>query len=409
MNFHNLISKDAKTILNELSNNGFKSYLVGGCVRDFLRGTTPYDYDITTDATPEQIIATFNTPKYKIYTLGQKFGTITVVFNHIHYEITTHRKETDYNDNRHPSTVTFTKSILDDLSRRDFTMNAIAYSLTDGLIDPFNGVFDVDNKTIKTVGNATLRFKEDALRMLRAIRFNATLGFAIDNQTINSIYENINLIKNVSSERVKVEFDKFLFSEKPVVTDVLREILITRYPLLKPLWDPDKVNFSLCGFNTASLSLFLLSISKQPLKLDLADVRSLLKSMSYSKKEITSTINILESYLSLLNNNLNDIKKIIYNNTLDATTMAIELHKHFNTLNTSEYEAVISKIIKNNEPLYLKDLVIDGNDLKALGIHDGKLIGDCLLFLLYFVHKKPIINTKQQLIDLAITFKNDKT
>ena len=226
-------------VSNKLEESGFSAYLVGGCVRDLLIERTPKDWDITTDATPEEIISLFEKTVYE-----NTFGTVGVcipkqalgdrqeasVINEselalnsllpIAYEIvevTPFRKEGKYSDNRHPDEVVFSKNIADDLSRRDFTVNAMAYRLkTDELVDLFEGQKDLEKKVIRAVGKAEERFEEDALRMLRAIRFSAQLGFAIEGETLMATANKHALLKNISSERIRDEFSKTLMSSEPM-------------------------------------------------------------------------------------------------------------------------------------------------------------------------------------------------
>ncbi|PWM45669.1 MAG: CCA tRNA nucleotidyltransferase, partial [Clostridiales bacterium] len=197
-------------IINKLSQNGYDAYFVGGCVRDFLRGEAFTDIDICTSATPEEVKKCFS--EETIIETGIKHGTVTLLFCGESFEITTFRSEQGYNDSRHPSNVEFIKSINEDLSRRDFTMNAIA--LKDGIItDPFGGSQDIKNKIIRTVGNPDERFKEDALRILRALRFSSVLGFEIEEKTAESIFKNKELLCHVSKERIAVEFNKILLGK----------------------------------------------------------------------------------------------------------------------------------------------------------------------------------------------------
>ena len=178
MNFPNL-PKDVKYILDTLHKNGYEGYIVGGCVRDAIMGIPPHDWDMTTSAKPEEVKKLFS----HTFDTGIKHGTVTVVLNKENYEITTYRIEGGYDDCRHPNDVSFTTDLHEDLLRRDFTMNAIAYNEEEGYVDIFGGIGDIAKKTIKGVGEADERFKEDALRMLRAVRFSAQLGFDIEEKT----------------------------------------------------------------------------------------------------------------------------------------------------------------------------------------------------------------------------------
>jgi len=194
--------------------NGFEAYLVGGAVRDVLRGKNAADWDIATNATPEQVMAIF----HKVIPTGIEHGTVTVLFKQKQFEVTTFRTEKDYTDGRHPDHVEYTSKIEEDLSRRDFTMNAIAVSLEDGkIVDPFDGKKDIQKKIITTVGNPLDRFNEDGLRPIRAIRFASQLGFEIKKETLEAIPLSLEKTKTISIERFRDEFCKILKSEKPSI------------------------------------------------------------------------------------------------------------------------------------------------------------------------------------------------
>ena len=177
-----------RRIMAVLNKNGFEAFLVGGCVRDNLMGIIPHDYDITTNATPDEMLKIFG--DFKVIETGLKHGTITVVIDENNVEITTYRIDGEYDDNRHPKEVSFTRNLKDDLKRRDFTVNAMAYNDEQGLVDLFGGKDDLDNKVIRCVGEPDKRFKEDGLRILRAIRFASVLKFSIAEETAKSIHKN---------------------------------------------------------------------------------------------------------------------------------------------------------------------------------------------------------------------------
>ena len=191
-----------------LQSDGHSAYVVGGAVRDMLMGKAAHDWDITTSALPEETLKAF--ADFRTIETGLKHGTVTVIVDGMSLEITTFRIEGDYSDNRHPDSVDFTDKIEDDLSRRDFTVNAIAYSPEKGFADPFDGQTDIKNKIIRCVGDPDKRFGEDALRILRALRFSSVLGFEIDESTKESIHHNYKLLANISVERVFVEISKLL-------------------------------------------------------------------------------------------------------------------------------------------------------------------------------------------------------
>ena len=207
-------------ILGKLREHGYEAFAVGGCVRDAILGRIPGDWDITTSAHPEEVKQVFG---HTIDT-GLQHGTVTVMRDHIGYEITTYRIDGEYEDGRHPKQVEFTSSLIEDLKRRDFTVNAMAYSHETGIVDEFGGVEDLNAKTIRCVGDPMERFTEDALRILRAIRFSAQLDFTIEEQTWNAIRVIAPNIAKVSKERIQVELTKLLLSDHP---EKIREVYET--------------------------------------------------------------------------------------------------------------------------------------------------------------------------------------
>ena len=217
-------------IIQELEKCGHEAYMVGGCVRDSVLGRKPHDYDICTSATPDEILKAF--PDKEIIPTGLQHGTVTILINKEPFEVTTYRIDGDYSDNRRPDNVTFTKNLVEDLRRRDFTINAMAYNPKTGLIDPFNGMEDIKYKKIRCVGSAEDRFNEDALRILRAIRFEAQLGFAGLPETMFEIERQYDRLKNISIERINSEFCKIVASEQFCVELVL-------YPNVFSLFIPE--------------------------------------------------------------------------------------------------------------------------------------------------------------------------
>ena len=204
MNYNLEMPYDVKYIIDVLYENGYEGYMVGGCVRDLILGKKPNDYDITTNAEPYIVASLFK----KVILTGLKHGTVTVVINNNQYEVTTYRIDGDYEDSRHPKNVLFVNDITKDLSRRDFTINAMAYNDKKGLVDCFGGICDLNNRIIRTVGNPSNRFEEDALRMLRAIRFAIQLEFKIEETVLEAITVLKKNIGNISKERIREEFKK---------------------------------------------------------------------------------------------------------------------------------------------------------------------------------------------------------
>lgn len=216
---------EAEWIIRKIRERGFEAFAVGGCVRDTLLGRTPGDWDITTSAKPEEVKAIFG----KTVDTGLQHGTVTIIKNRKGYEVTTYRIDGEYRDGRHPDSVEFTSSLLEDLKRRDFTINAMAYSHETGIVDAFDGMGDLEKKVIRCVGCPRDRFTEDALRILRAIRFAAQLGFSIEEETYQAIREIAPNLKNVSRERIQVELTKLLTSAHPEKIAMVEDTGISPY------------------------------------------------------------------------------------------------------------------------------------------------------------------------------------
>ena len=208
---HISIPKHASDIIKTLSSHGYEAFVVGGCVRDSILGKEPADWDITTSALPEQVKALFP----RTIDTGLKHGTVTIMMDKIGYEVTTYRIDGTYEDHRRPNDVTFTSSLREDLMRRDFTINAMAYNEEKGLVDLFGGIQDLNDRIIRCVGNPTERFDEDALRMFRAVRFAGQLNFNIEKETLAAIEAQHAFLKDVSAERIQIELLKLLISGHP--------------------------------------------------------------------------------------------------------------------------------------------------------------------------------------------------
>jgi len=234
MTAHIKLPENAAKIISLLEAAGFCAFVVGGCVRDVLLGRSPGDWDICTDARPQEAIAALQ--DITVLETGLKHGTVTAIIDHKPIEITTFRLDGDYADHRRPDSVTFTEDLTADLSRRDFTVNAIAYHPDSGPIDPFNGQDDLQNKIIRCVGDPKKRFEEDALRILRALRFSATLGFAIEEGTTAALLELRESLRYVAAERVQAELIKLLcgMDARRVLLEY-REIIFSLMPQLKPM------------------------------------------------------------------------------------------------------------------------------------------------------------------------------
>lgn len=235
------IHPGARRILQTLGDAGFEAFLVGGCVRDMLRGTLPHDWDICTSALPEQVEGVF--AGMHIIETGLKHGTVTVMENKVPFEITTYRTDGPYTDGRHPDGVRFVTSLREDLARRDFTMNAVAMDLNGRLCDPFDGASDIEQRQIRCVGDPDRRFQEDGLRVMRALRFASTLGFSIEKETAQAIHRNRGRLSSIAAERINTELCKLLCA--PGAAAVLREypdVLWEFWPELKTLYGMEQRN-----------------------------------------------------------------------------------------------------------------------------------------------------------------------
>ncbi len=384
-------------IIKTLNLNGFEGYMVGGCVRDSLLGLTPKDYDITTNAKPEDVINMFP----KTIPTGIAHGTVTILIDKEPFEITTFRIDGEYKDSRRPSEVIFVEDIVKDLSRRDFTINAMAYNDSCGIIDPFNGIDDLNHSCIRCVGISSYRFQEDALRILRAIRFSSQLNFKIHKDTLKAIEENSYLLKNISAERIRDEFSKMVIGPNPSLA--LTHLISTR----AFTYIHERLLSSWTYRNTSKINLIP---NKLPLRLcyiflplqDLHLCKSILKKLRFDNATI---INFSKAYGFLLNNlDLNNevvLKKVIYELGKEDIFDFLELLRIAQLKNVDNAIVMCNRIINNNEPLSIKDLCINGDNLKELGITHGKSIGITLNILLEKVLKDPLLNNYNDLAKIV--------
>ena len=418
--------KEVKFIIDKIYENGYEAFMVGGCVRDNILNMVPNDYDITTNAKPSDIIHIFK--DYKILDTGIKHGTVSVILNDKIYEITTYRIESEYENNRRPKSVEFTTNIEKDLERRDFTINAIAYNTKIGLVDKFNGIEDIKHRIIKTVGNPDERFEEEGLRMVRAIRFSSKLGFDIDINTLNSIYKNAHIIKNISIERIKHEFNKTLISDNPK-----NIIFLYKTKIFKNLGIYCNLNGN--EYKELEKTLSVLNYCDKNLidrliMLEYINSNQILKNIDKNKKyeyyceniKKLSIINNLK-YSNKITNYFNEVMEYMINDSektdkvtikkylgkigYDKLSNIFNLKLIYNTFfNNEDKIKILNKCIENlneienlKECYTIKDLDIDGKVLINLG-YKGKEIGDILEFLLDNVIKKPSLNNKDILINL---------
>ena len=426
-------------IIHTLQEHGYEAYAVGGCVRDSILGRVPDDWDITTSATPletkELFARTFDT--------GIEHGTITVLLDKDAFEVTTYRVDGKYEDSRHPSEVTFTRSLSEDLLRRDFTINAMAYNDEEGLVDIFGGMDDIQNKIIRCVGNAKARFGEDALRILRAVRFAAQLGFEIEDETRSGIAELALTLANISAERIQVELIKMLTSPNPSMIRTAYELGITK--VILPEFDELMVTTQenphhkyTVGEHTLKalenvradkvlrLAMLFHDIAKPLMKT--IDENGIAHFKTHDIKGSEMTKQILRR-LKFDNDTMNKVVKLVWCHDYRMPAEAKNVRRAMNkigeelfpyylevrmadTLAQSEHlreekvknildvEARYREILEKKECVSLKTLAVTGTDLIQSGMEPGKEIGATLQKLLEYVIEHPEANQKEILLKL---------
>lgn len=431
------LPEKVKNIILTLQKHGYEAYAVGGCVRDSILGRKPEDWDITTSAMPEETKALFE----KTFDTGIEHGTITVLLGKEGFEVTTYRIDGEYEDSRHPKEVTFTRNLREDLLRRDFTINAMAYNDKDGLVDIFGGLADLKAQVIRCVGDARARFSEDALRILRGVRFAAQLGFEIEENTRAGMMELAPTLKNISAERIQVELVKMLVSDRPELLRDAYELGITEQFL--PEFDrlmateqetphhmynvgehtlhalknvrPDKI---------LRLTMLLHDMGKPALKTMDKD------GVAHFKKHAVESEIITKQVLRRLkfdNDTLNKVAKLVfyhdyrmpatdknvrramnkigeelfpyYMEVRRADVLAQSMYQREEKIkNLDEIEALYKKITEAGQCVSLKTLAVTGKDLIEAGMKPGKEIGEKLNELLELVLENPELNTQKELL-----------
>lgn len=435
---NNSISKNALYVINSLQQNGFEAFAVGGCVRDFLMNRACSDTDITTNAVPCDIKKTFE--NHSTIDIGEKYGTIAVIVEKEQIEITTYRTDNDYHDSRHPTSVTFARSLSDDLSRRDFTVNAMAYNPLTGIVDLYGGKDDIKNKTIRCVGDAKQRFCEDALRIMRAIRFASVLGFDIEQQTKSAIFECAHMLKNISAERLRDELCKLLCGKdvKRILLEYA-EVLAVFIPEIAPcigfcqhsryhkydVWEHivNAVSESQNNINARLAALFH-DIAK-PLTFVLDEngvghfkghaavcaktAESIMKRLCFSSKQTELIKNVIH-YHSDVNFTAKSAKRRIGKLGFDGFELLLDLQCADNSAKhdfcrerlsaINSWRSFAQILADENACLSRKNLAVDGNDIKALGL-SGPDIGTVLEDLFESVLDETIENEYNALMDKA--------
>lgn len=431
------IPQKAEQILHILNEAGYEAYVVGGCVRDSILDRVPGDWDITTSALPEQVKELF----HRTVDTGIQHGTVTVMMGKEGFEVTTYRVDGEYHDGRHPDAVTFTRSLEEDLKRRDFTINAMAYHPEHGLVDLFGGMKDIDGKIIRCVGDPVERFTEDALRMLRAVRFSAQLGFTVEENTKAALARMSGNLEHVSAERIQTELVKLLVSDHPEKIQDAYELGITKVilPEFDAMMETTQETLHHCynvGEHTIHalmnipadkvlrLTMLFHDTGKPARKTVDPDGTAHFKGHAYVSEELTKSI---MHRLKFDNDTLRKVSKLVlyHDDRMPATMkhvrramnrISAELFPYYmkvrmaDTLAQSDYqrdkklenlagiEKCYQEILEKKQCVSLKELKVNGQDLIAAGIEKGPKIGQTLQTLLQEVIEEPEKNTREYLL-----------
>ncbi len=431
------LSKKVTLAMEKLEDAGFEAYLVGGSLRDILMGREVHDFDITSSAKPEEVMEVFS--DFKVIPTGLKHGTVTVLVEDEPLEITTFRSESGYSDGRHPDSVSFAKSVEDDLGRRDFTMNAMACRINGELFDLFGGQKDIADKLVRTVGNAKERFSEDGLRILRAIRFAAVLGFEVEAGTKNAIHQMGYMIEKVSEERIVSEFNKIMLSEKP--STYLREykdIICIFIPELEACIGFDQKNhhhvydvfehtLSVVDNMPPKLSLRLAALFhdiSKPICFEIGSdgeghfyghaskssemAENILRRLKYDNVTITDVCQLVKYHDHQIENSDKIIKRMLRRLGKKGFFDILDLKRADNLGQSEEFryrqdilqelENSARRILDEKACFSIKDMAINGSDLIKLGMVQGPEIGEVLEMLLDRVISGEIKNDRQELI-----------
>ena len=431
-----------KEIIDTLEGAGYEAFAVGGCVRDAVLGREPADWDITTSAMPEEVKALFS----RTIDTGIQHGTVTVMKDHVGYEVTTYRIDGEYEDARHPKEVSFTSNLVEDLKRRDFTINAMAYNDRAGIVDEFDGIGDLERGIIRCVGNPKDRFGEDALRMLRAVRFSAQLGFGIDEETKAAITELAKNLEKISAERIQVEFVKLRTSDHPDYLRAAYETGITAVVL--PEFDACmncEQNNPYHIYNVGEHTLqSLLKVEKDKvlrltmlfhdfgkpqahtkdeegishfyghsgISSDMA--RTIMRRLKFDNDTTDKVKKLTAEHDRMIKNEPKYVRRAVskigkelfpyYLKVRKADILAQNPEKAKERLEEREVlEHLYKEILEKEQAVTIKELAVDGKDLLAVGIKQGKQIGEILSALLEIVLEEPEKNTKEILLTYVKT------
>lgn len=401
---------EAEWIIDNIRSHGYEAFIVGGCVRDAVLGRIPGDWDITTSAKPEQVKEIFG----KTVDTGLKHGTVTIIKHGSGYEVTTYRIDGEYLDGRHPETVEFTPDLREDLKRRDFTINAMAYSHETGIVDEFEGMEDLKRRVIRCVGCAKDRFTEDALRILRAVRFAAQLDFVIEDETYKAIAEIAPNLVHVSKERIQVELTKLLLSDHPEKIWMVDATGIAEYvtPGFTEVFERELESRSSrdplkeCWAGIAALPAdkshrwagFLRHMTAE-------QAVKILRGLKLDNDTIGNVKNMITAFQAPLAVDKVEIRRLLSRVTEYQFLGAMQLKKLDGDETVPGILRLFEEIKESGDCVSLKQLAVNGGDLLAKGLVKGKQIGDGLMYLLNLVLEKPELNKKDILLEKINQFK----
>lgn len=382
---------EVEWVIGKIRDAGYEAFAVGGCVRDTLLGRTPEDWDVTTSARPEAVKAIFE----RTVDTGLQHGTVTVLKNRKGYEVTTYRIDGEYHDGRHPDSVEFTPNLLEDLKRRDFTINAMAYSHETGIVDEFGGMEDLKAGIVRCVGRPEDRFTEDALRLLRALRFSAQLGFEIEESTYAAIKTIAPNLAKVSKERVQAELTKLLLSAHPERILLLKETGLSAQivPGFDAVFAP--ALFSKLSQLPAEKSLrwagFLLCQSTK-------QAEAVLKGLKMDNETIGNVSRMIEGAKETLPLEKPAVRRAMSRYTPYQLEGALKLKELMGSPDAAEIRRLREEIIRDGDCVSLKDLAVKGRDLLEAGVERGPMVGEILNHLFDLVLLHPEKNDRELLL-----------
>lgn len=421
-----IVPKNVENCMEKLKEAGFEAFVVGGCVRDSIIGRQPNDWDMCTSALPQETKEVFK--GFKTIDIGIDHGTVAVIFENESIEITTYRVDGEYKDNRRPEKVEFTSKIEADLSRRDFTINAMAFNYDKGLVDFFNGRTDIENKVVRCVGDPKRRFEEDALRIMRALRFAAQLDYTIEEKTLQAIEGSKELLANISVERIAVELNKLIMANRPqnmikllFQQDIFKIIIEFIHNLdlkvdkLKDITEdcgqiiekcPQDLSIRLCVLINGIIESYC-SVENFPKEEEFHErcgelTEKILRGLKYDKQTLQEVRTLSLYYHKEILCNKVHIKRVLNLVDIKVFKKIIAMKAaRCNEFDQDSYINILKSIESNEECFKIKDLKVNGRDLLQEGVKDGRAVGGILNAFLQIVIENPELNNREILLEMV--------